>query len=252
MFTAYRRHTKECRFTSAGNRKCKCPIWIDGRIAGKRVRKALKTRSWEAAHTLLRKWENEGVPSRISVKEALEEFMKYLRARNLRAPSVYKYELLEKELNEEFSGGLDGISVQDLRRYQNSWKVCPQSRANKLARLKRVFRWFLESGYMSFNPAKSLEPPIFMKKPAVPFTPEELEKIMWAIEVYPDNPPGRQNLIKAFVLILRYTGLRIGDVTSLRWENIDERKGKLFLRTAKTGTAVWCHLNRKCSILLPR
>jgi hypothetical protein len=42
------------------------------------------------------------------------------------------------------------------------------------------------------------------------------------------------------VLLLRYSGLRIGDVVSLPRERIAD--GKLFLYTAKTGTPVWCPL----------
>ncbi len=148
-----------------------------------------------------------GSSSPISLKEALEKFMGHLRARNLRQPSLYKFELLEKELNGRFSGRLEGISAGGLRDNQSSWQMCPQSRANKLARLKRMFRWFHESGYMSLNPAKGLEPPIFARNPATPFTPEETEKILWATEVHPDSPKGRRAQVRAFVLVMRYTGL---------------------------------------------
>jgi integrase len=44
----------------------------------------------------------------------------------------------------------------------------------------------------------------------------------------------------ALVLLLRYSGLRIGDAVGLPRERI--AGGKLFLYTAKTGTAVWCPL----------
>jgi integrase/recombinase XerD len=47
--------------------------------------------------------------------------------------------------------------------------------------------------------------------------------------------------LRALVLLLRYSGLRIGDVVGLERERIAE--GKLFLYTAKTGTPVWCPLH---------
>lgn len=53
---------------------------------------------------------------------------------------MYKYELLGKELNDRFSGPLEGISVDALQEYQSSWKMCPLSRGNKLARLKTIFQ----------------------------------------------------------------------------------------------------------------
>ena len=73
-----------------------------------------------------------------------------------------------------------------------------------------------------------------------PFTAQEVEKILWATEVYAD---GRRKQVKAFVLVSRYTGLRIGDCVSLRRENITD--GTLYLRAAKTETGVWLPLKQE-------
>ena len=43
--------------------------------------------------------------------------------------------------------------------------------------------------------------------------------------------------VKAFVLVMRYTGLRIGDCVSLGKENVKD--GKVFLETAKTGVKIF-------------
>jgi len=77
-------------------------------------------------------------------------------------------------------------------------------------------------------------------KPVIPFTHSECEKLLWATEIYPDSPPGRRTQVRAFVLLLRYSGLRIGDAVALRREKIVETK--LFLRTAKTGTSIYMPL----------
>ena len=45
------------------------------------------------------------------------------------------------------------------------------------------------------------------------------------------------------VLLLRYSGLRIGDAVTLTRDKIKD--GKLFLRTAKTGTPVWLPLKEE-------
>jgi integrase len=54
-----------------------------------------------------------------------------------------------------------------------------------------------------------------------------------------ENYPDRANAVRvrAFVLLLRYSGLRIRDVVTLRRDRIT-KGGKLFLYTAKAGTAV--------------
>jgi integrase len=58
--------------------------------------------------------------------------------------------------------------------------------------------------------------------------------------VYPDNPKGRWAQVKALILLLRYSGLRIRDAITLRRGAILE--GKLYLYTGKTGTGMYIPL----------
>jgi integrase len=51
-----------------------------------------------------------------------------------------------------------------------------------------------------------------------------------------DKYGGNQERIKAFVLTMRYTGLRIGDTIRLSKSQVAD--GKVFVRTAKTGQPV--------------
>lgn len=62
--------------------------------------------------------------------------------------------------------------------------------------------------------------------------------------VYAKKNAGLKNALrlKAFVLLLRYSGLRIGDCTKTGKRRIDA--GKIFLYTAKTGTPVLCPLQQ--------
>jgi len=66
----------------------------------------------------------------------------------------------------------------------------------------------------------------------------EVDSILKACEVYPD----RANAIRlrALVLLLRYSGLRIRDAITLPRNRV--QGDKLFLFTAKTGTPVYCPL----------
>ena len=119
-------------------------------------------------------------------------------------------------------------------------RCLPITARGKVDRLRTFLRFCVESGWISVNPAKGLKVPIVRGGTVVPFSPSEFEKILWATEVYPDRPVGRRQLVKAFVLVLRYSGLRIGDAVSLRREYVVNQK--LFLRTAKTGTPVYVPL----------
>ena len=51
MLSLWRRHLKTCPYRKKGREctKCSCPIWCDGDVAGKRVRKTLDTSDWARA-----------------------------------------------------------------------------------------------------------------------------------------------------------------------------------------------------------
>jgi integrase len=77
--------------------------------------------------------------------------------------------------------------------------------------------------------------------PVEPFTDEEIELILAAIEHYPDQ----ENAIRlsALFLLLRYSGLRLGDAVTISRDRIEN--GTLILRTEKTGTLVRLPLPQK-------
>jgi integrase/recombinase XerD len=79
--------------------------------------------------------------------------------------------------------------------------------------------------------------------PTLPFSDEEMARILKACDQYPrKNSLGLDNRarIKAFVLLLRYSGLRLQDATTL--EKLRLQEGALFLYTQKTGTPVYLPL----------
>jgi integrase len=74
----------------------------------------------------------------------------------------------------------------------------------------------------------------------MPFTQDELQAIYRACDELVTRGTyvkETQKRVKAFIYILRYTGLRISDATRLDETRV--RDGKVFLRTEKRGTLVW-------------
>ena len=65
----------------------------------------------------------------------------------------------------------------------------------------------------------------------MPFTPDEVVAILGACDTA---------RLRAFVLLLRYSGLRVGDVATLAKDRI--QNGKLLLYTQKTGVPVYLSL----------
>lgn len=72
-----------------------------------------------------------------------------------------------------------------------------------------------------------------------PYTPHELAEIMAAVEEYPNWGIYKTNTrerVRAFILTLRWTGMRIGDAIQLSRSKV--AKGKITLRTEKNGKRV--------------
>jgi integrase len=63
-----------------------------------------------------------------------------------------------------------------------------------------------------------------------------MQRIMEGIEKYPDRPQGRRAELRAFILMLRHSGLCIGDVVSLHADAVDAHG--IHKQTRKTGAVV--------------
>lgn len=249
MLKAYRRHNPvKCSHTERSWRRCPCPIWADGTLTGKRYHKALKTRNWDEAQRKILKLETEGKDSgrQVTITDATEGFVKDAKARGLRPPSIYKYELLFKQLKAFGEArGLRYISECDLdtlRQFRGTWTNKNYSARKKLEALRTFFRFAQDSGWVKTNPAKLIKPPKVDDPPTMPYSKEEFEKVIKACDSYPN----KRNAIRlrALVLLLRYSGLRITDAVTLAKHQVKD--GVLSLRTAKTGTNVRLPLHPDC------
>jgi site-specific recombinase XerD len=248
MLTIYRRHTKQCRFSGRAEprryRTCQCPIWVQGSLASEYIKRALDLRSWEAATDLVHGWEAAGKVGQRRVQaptvaEAVEKFLEDAEARNLRESSIRKYRrLLQGQLltfcATRQAVALSRLTVEFLRDFRDSLHHSPITQLKKLEYL-RAFLGFCEaSGWIAGNPAKAVRLPKVQRPQVRPFSPEEVQALLNACGQFRGEP----NRLRAMILLLRNTGLRIADAVSLKRERI--KNGQLFLYTSKTGTPVWC------------
>lgn len=252
MLTIYRRHQRHCKHRRKGRlyRHCACPIWADGFIAGREVRKSLGIRDWQKAQYYIREWEaNESEPKGttepVTIQQAGERFVADATARQLNQSTIYKYKLLFVRLKEfeEATGirHLGELDLQTLDRFRITWKDGPRSSLKKLERLRAFLRFCERRKWIESNPALDLKAPKVPDRPTLPFSREDMLKILAAIENYADRAGnGNAQLLRAFVLILRYSGMRIGDAVQCGPERIDGNK--LFLYTQKTRVPVSCIL----------
>lgn len=133
---------------------------------------------------------------------------------------------------------LSQITPDDLREFRNTWKMSSRTTGKHIERLKTFFRFALDFEWIKSNPAKPLAPPKVEDSEGVPFSEEEVEKILSACDEYDGN--GKR--LKALTLLMLSSGLRIGDASTISREKIikDGSGWKVELRTPKTGTNVYC------------
>jgi integrase len=220
---------------------------VQGSLRGEYIRRALDLRSWSAATDLVRDWEASGEigvvkkPDIPSIAAAVDLFFNDLAAQKLSQETVRKYDnLLRKRLlrwceNKGFKY-LKQLSVEEVRQFRASWTDGALYAAKNLERLRAFFRFCAHADWIARNPARTVKAPKVTDRPTLPFTSSEMKRILEACERY----PGNQVRLKAFVLTMRYSGLRIGDTIALDRSRLTGNK--LFLYTAKTGTPVFVPL----------
>jgi integrase/recombinase XerD len=97
MLHVYRRHNPaRCQHTERRWRRCSCPLWVDGALAGTRHHKTLKTRNWDTAQKLAQDLEASGKPpdKRVTLLEACTDFERDAEiGRGLRPSTLKEYKL---------------------------------------------------------------------------------------------------------------------------------------------------------------
>jgi site-specific recombinase XerD len=209
------------------------------------MREAVHISNWEDAQRKIRQWES-GVPDpvHVAVEAAITQFLADIQARNMAKSTLKKYRhTLEKVLKpfckHQNITNLDQLEPSDMISLRSTWTGAGMTLLKKFDRL-RTFFLFCERNQWCENPCRGLKPPKVVRKPTLPFTDWEMQKILGACDgwstsgKYGQSSPKR---VKAFVLVMRYTGLRIGDTVQLSKDKV--QNGKVFLTTQKTGVQVW-------------
>jgi integrase len=229
---AYRSHKEECLHRLKGRKhtKCDCPIWMDGTDEnGQRVQCSMHTSNWQVAQRIIRDFEVRGfVHERVTESEATsakitlsEARAKFLAANsNLSAARVKKYELFFRRFEELAGakglrrlGDLDLNFLTDLRiEWINTWKLSEGTICLYIQMLRRFYHFCQKRHFIETNDAKDLEMPTVKSRPTMPFSTDEWVRILEALPEY-EKRAGQvaAHRLRAFVLLLRFSGMRIGD-----------------------------------------
>jgi site-specific recombinase XerD len=219
---------------------------MDWTTQGRRIRKPLGLRDWQAAQLRARDIEADGLIAKtgepITIKKATEDFEKDAK-QNIRATTLHQYRNLFRQLN-KFSDDrglvfLTQLNVMEVRTFRNGWTVSPRTAGKQLERLKRFFNWCIENEWLTASPAKPLKAPKVGDTDAIPLTEDQVKSILTACDKYEGGNRGRVCVLARFMLA---SGLRIGDAVTIDKRRIaNTREGySVVLPTAKTGTRVSC------------
>ncbi len=96
------------------------------------------------------------------------------------------------------------------------------------------------------NPAKKLRAPKVVRVPTLPFTRDEISRMIAACDrIDNNNPAGVQRArlrARALLYTLLYTGFRLSDAVRLERSRLDMQTGKLMVRTMKTREDLYIRL----------
>jgi integrase/recombinase XerD len=249
MLTVFRRHLASCPHKKKGrkHKTCGCPIHMQGIVEGTAIRKALSVRDWRRANRIAMECEARGisyVDEPISVDQACSNFLADASARNLKEPTLYKYGLLIRRLK-AFSElhGIRFIRQYDLelvRKFRATWPHNGVTAVKTIEALRSFFQFCQDGEYIRENPARKLKPPQITCPPTMPFDHEQIGAILSACDRYSgrggEAGSTYSRRLRALVLLLLYSGLRIRDAVTLSRTSVKD--GKLRLHTSKTGTVV--------------
>ena len=247
MLTLYRRHRAKCKMKGR-KAKCSCPIWAQGVLDNEKIRQSLSLTNWEAAQKRIRDWEVDGKKNVVSLGTAYDRFIAQHEANGHARATVGKHKLLKRRAV-HFLGdvSLKSISVDDLARFRESWSPMSNfvgglgatTSRNEIERLRQFFKFCVEREWIDKNPASALKLPIIKNIERHPYEDYEIQQIDRAVGFFPNGGIYRElnrERIKAFVEVLKWTGMRIGDAVRFSKDTVVD--GQVILQTQKNGKRV--------------
>ena len=228
MLKVEKRHRNDCRYSQydRAHTKCTCAYRAIGMLNGVFVRRGLKTSNYEIALKKVRAWEAEGSAREIqavTIEAATGAFMRDIGARNWQDSTKRKFRVLLESRLADHAGRkgyrlLSELDLNAITEFRATWTDAPVTALKNIERLRAFFRFCVDREWVIKNPASKLKVKATVEEKE-PFTPGEFDRIMQAAYLYQDgrghvNQENAQEL-RTFILVLRYSGLRISDGVQL-------------------------------------
>lgn len=182
------------------------------------------------------------------IPEAATAFLEHCKSEGLKDTTISKYRNALNQLAEfceaQQVDGLEELKTEKLDQFRAGRKIAQITASKELEILRVFFGFCVDRKWTQDNPAKKIKLPRNLKpNEVVPFTPAEIAAILNACDRIGKKQYERLRA-RAMILVLRYTALRIGDVSMLAKDRIsrDGDRWRIFIRTEKSGQPVFLPL----------
>ena len=166
----------------------------------------------------------------MTIREACSTFLEQdARIRNLRQGTIQGYETVFRSLSRWADDNgllvLEDLDESAAGAWVGTWACRPSTTRQRLSQLKGFFRFTVARGWVARSPMAALRPPRSDSPATMPFEVSEVRALLAASKHQPKE--------RALILLMRFSGLAIGDAVTLRRESVADTE--LTLRRAKSG-----------------
>jgi site-specific recombinase XerD len=189
----------------------------------------------------------------VSLKSACDKYLADCRTRELAESTCASYgktlEHLKAFCASRGVPSIEGCDLDVFSDFRSSRNVAGNTSRRERETLVAFCAFCVQRGWMDENYARTMKPPKYRTAPTLPYTQQEVDRILAACDKLEDANPVARNrtrlLARARCLVMLYSGLRISDTVKLERERLDMETGRLFLRMMKTGAPLYVRLSRE-------
>jgi integrase/recombinase XerD len=173
--------------------------------------------------------------------DVLARYEVHLRRRGLRPASIRRT-IDDLRL---FHGAFlwwDQVSTAELEAWLDARRIGPRTRYGWVSRLSVFYRWAMDEGLATGDPARLAVRPRLPMLRARPIPTTDVAAVLL------QTPAGS---IRTAIVLARYAGLRVGEIARLRWREIDEANGGIRVVDGKGGKHRWVPIGPRLARELP-
>ena len=184
---------------------------------------------------------DEADADRLTLEEAAEQFMQ--SRQHLRPKTIEAYSTATSGLLDTTPPGLlaGDVKPRHVRPYVKDEDMANATQRHRQGTLKTFFKWCMEEGMIDENPCEKIHVPKKSKKVPSYLTPKQLKRLLRAIEADVEMKEaeegrirdGQVTWLKDVILLAVNTGLRRGELCSLRWANVNLDTGFITVRSGE-------------------